>query len=634
MRKASSSFLMKIFLGLVVLAVGLGMGITSFFSSDPHKKPVTYIGDTVITTQDFLVDLENKKEHLKKVFGRPVTNKEAQAFGIVNRSLSELVTKKLLDNETDRIGIYASDSQLVKQVQSDPNFFEGSGSFSQEKFQQFLYKIGLTEKAFFDDIRKQMDRAAITQAINSNLIRMPKVMQETYFNYLNQKRDIEVITIHIENIADLPAPSEEVLRKFYDEHKNIAQAAETRSFDSLIFNFEKVASKIKVTDQELQDVYKAQKNEIPESRDIRALAFPNREMAEKAYKDLNSGVHFENVYSRYFTDRPENAPKAQTLAMNQVRKDIASELFSIQNVRGTTKPLLLSGQFVVFYVEKITAAKTLTFEEQRFNILKKVKTNLARERLHEMTQKAEEGLRAGQTLVEIASTLAETYGSEIDFASYQNVGQNGFTINQQRLSGLPLDAKFLATVFEIFDNDHSDVTQLQDGSYFIVAVKEIKAAHQRTFEDALPVITMAWQYEQKRAKALEMAKQIEQDLKESKSLFSIASKYSVEADTLKSITRIEAKENQDLQLFLSKLTDKNKGDTLVLPDMGVVRIGKIENITNPTKNEMKDGLAAFSDNYLKPVVENDVLSSYIASLREYFPVRNNEEFFEKFFEKM
>ena len=49
-----------------------------------------------------------------------------------------------------------------------------------------------------------------------------------------------------------------------------------------------------------------------------------------------------------------------------------------------------------------------------------------------------------------------------------------------------LDAKFLATVFDIFDNDHSDVTQMQDGSYFIVAVKEIKAAHQRTFEDAIP----------------------------------------------------------------------------------------------------------------------------------------------------
>ena len=116
-----------------------------------------------------------------------------------------------------------------------------------------MNKVGLTEK-LFDEIRKQMNRAAVTQAVNINLTKLPKVMQETYFNYLNQKkRDIDVVTIQIENIANFPAPSEEVLKKFYNEHRNIAQAQETRTFDSIIFDFEKVASKIKVTDEELKD---------------------------------------------------------------------------------------------------------------------------------------------------------------------------------------------------------------------------------------------------------------------------------------------------------------------------------------------------------------------------------------------
>jgi peptidyl-prolyl cis-trans isomerase D len=634
LRQASNTILMRILLAVVMVAVALSLGVTNFFIRNAAKHPVAHVGSDYISANDFLQELENKKQSLKQYFGRPVTDQEALGLGLVNRTLSELITRELITQESERLGIVASDEQLSRHMNEDPNFKDAQGKFSTQRFSEFLSKSRLSERKYLDDLRKVISRGMLAGVVDGQIRNVPKVFAEPMFRYLNEERDIEVITVEIDAIPDLPKPEEATLKEFYEKHVQYFQAPETRSFNMLLFSFQEIAQTVSVTPEDLKAMYQQSDNTVPEKRSVRFIPFATREDAMKATEELRGGAPFNAVYSRYTGDYPENAPKAQELELKQIRPEVGSEVFSMKKVHDVSEPIFLGGQYLLFILADIKPERTLTFDEQKFTLLKKYKSDVAREKMYEYTQRAEKMLSSGVKLSEVSDTLTKEGVPGVVMVNWDKITQDGKSIDGKPATGLSaFDPKILSTAFDTPQYTYSDPQKLKTEDYAIVEVTDIKAAHQRSFAEASVQAEHYWQSEQKRQKAAQYVKAIKDGLEKSQDATQLAAANFGLVTVLHKITRSNPPKDAQLSGILTQSNAANTNEIVL--DVGADRVHLARIIaTYPVSPENFNVSApAFTRQVMLPLLGRDLLSSYVAGLEAYFPVLRNEDYFTNYFGK-
>lgn len=633
LRQASNSILMRILSAIVMVAVALSLGISNFFIRNASKHPVAHIGSGYISANDFLIELENKKAQLKQHFGRHITDHEALSLGIVNRTLSELITKELITQEADRIGIMASDEQLSKHMNEDSSFKDTTGKFSRQLLADFLNKSRLSERKYLDNLRNVISRGMLARVIDGQIRNVPKEFAQPMFSYLNEARDIEVITVEIDKLPDLAKPEDAKLKEFYDKHVQYFQAPETRSFNLLMMRFHEIAQTITVTPDDLMTMYNQTDNKVAEKRSVRFIPFTTREEAVKATEELKSGAPFESVYSRYTGDLPENAPKAQELELKQIRTEVGSEIFSMKKVHDVSEPIFLAGQYLLFVLTDIKPERVLGFDDQKFTLLKKFKSDMAREKIYGYTQRAEEMLKSGAKLNDVAEAFEKEGITGVVVLKWDNVSQDGKTIDGLPAPGLnSFDSKVLETAFETPQYTYSDPQKLKTEDFVIVEVSDIKASHQRTFEDAKIQVAHYWQVEQKRHQATQLVKAIKEGLENSQDASTLAANHFARVDVLYNVTRANPPRDAQFAGILSRVSTAKKHELVLDVTADRICLGRVIS-THPSQVDFEQGAAAFNRKVMVPLISQDVLSSYIAALETHFPVSRSEDYFANHFGK-
>jgi peptidyl-prolyl cis-trans isomerase D len=625
---------MRVFLALVMVAVGLGLGLSNFFVRNAAKHPVAHVGSDYISANDFLQELENKKQSFKQRIGRPITDQEALGLGLVNQTLSELITRELMTQEADRLGIVASDEQLSKHMQEDPNFKDTTGKYSPDRFAEFISKSRLSARKYDEDLRKVISRGMLAGVVTGQMHTVPKAFAEPMYRYMKEERDVEVITVEFDALPNVAKPDEATLKEFYEKHVQYFKAPETRSFNIILFSFHEIAQTINVTPEDLMTLYNQSDNKIPEKRSVRFIPFSTREDAMKATEELKGGAQFEGVYSRYTGDYPENAPKAQELELKGTRAEVGSEIFSMKKVHEVSEPIFLRGQYILFVLTDIKPEHTLTFDEQKFTLLKKYKSDVAREKMYEYTQRAEKMLNSGSKLSDVASALTKEGIPGVILAAFDKVTADAKTIDGMPTVGLEaFDPKVLSTVFDTPQYTYSDPQKLKTEDYAIVEVTDIKTSHQRSFKEALAQVEHFWQFDQKRQKAVQHVKLIKDGLEKSQDSAQLAAANFGRVDVLHKVTRSTPSKNVHFSGILAQTNAAIQNQVVLDVSAGQVQLARVI-ATYPISNETFNVNAnTFTRQVMLPLLGRDLLSSYIAGLEAYFPVSRSEDYFNNYFGK-
>ncbi len=625
---------MRVFLALVMVAVGLGLGLSNFFVRNAAKHPVAHVGSDYISANDFLQELENKKQSFKQRIGRPITDQEALGLGLVNQTLSELITRELMTQEADRLGIVASDEQLSKHMQEDPNFKDTTGKYSPDRFAEFISKSRLSARKYDGDLRKVISRGMLAGVVTGQMHTVPKAFAEPMYRYMKEERDVEVITVEFDALPNVAKPDEATLKEFYEKHVQYFKAPETRSFNIILFSFHEIAQTINVTPEDLMTLYNQSDNKIPEKRSVRFIPFATREDAMKATEELKGGAQFDGVYSRYTGDYPENAPKAQELELKGTRAEVGSEIFSMKKVHEVSEPIFLGGQYILFVLTDIKPEHTLTFDEQKFTLLKKYKSDVAREKMYEYTQRAEKMLNSGSKLSDVASALTKEGIPGVILAAFDKVTADAKTIDGMPTVGLEaFDPKVLSTVFDTPQYTYSDPQKLKTEDYAIVEVTDIKTSHQRSFKEALAQVEHFWQFDQKRQKAVQHVKLIKDGLEKSQDSAQLAAANFGRVDVLHKVTRSTPSKNVHFSGILAQTNAAIQNQVVLDVSAGQVQLARVI-ATYPISNETFNVNAnTFTRQVMLPLLGRDLLSSYIAGLEAYFPVSRSEDYFNNYFGK-
>ena len=105
----------------------------------------------------------------------------------------------------------------------------------------------MNERSYVSDLRKTMLRQFIVAALTTG-IAAPKAEAKAEADYEGQTRSVDYFVLPAAAAGDIPAPSEDALKAFFNDRKSSYRAPEYRAMDVVALEPETLANPAEVSD--------------------------------------------------------------------------------------------------------------------------------------------------------------------------------------------------------------------------------------------------------------------------------------------------------------------------------------------------------------------------------------------------
>jgi len=314
--------------------------------------------------------------------------------GLPQMILSQLIQETLLNLEAEQLGLTVSDDTLRQFIHSMKAFQNDQGVFDRALFVQILHANGLSEDAFIADVRSELIREELREAIMVGVF-MPDDMVDRLFDAQYQYRQASMLLVSPEKMPVPPAPAKEVLEVFYTEHQKEFVTPELRTLSVFVIDPATFSKEIPVTEEEIKSVYEAKlqafdNKPLEEVKKLVVLDIQKEKANEKAYQltqDLDDKIAGGSTFEELAPLTKEaSLVKLESIdAKGQDRlevispqlpqdKEFAKELlqtgFGLEENADSPFSQVKNGAYYTVRVDKITPAALQLFAEIQDRVLK------------------------------------------------------------------------------------------------------------------------------------------------------------------------------------------------------------------------------------------------------------------------
>jgi len=468
--------------GLVVSFAIWGIG--DIFRGFGRNSAIT-IGDAEISTEQFREIYRDRLRQISRQAGREISPEDARNLGVNQQIIGTLVAETTLDQEAKALRLGIGTDVIADRITKDPAFNGLNGKFDHSRFEQIIRQAGFTEGRFVEEQRRVILRRQIAQSIGGN-VRVPETALDALNQYRNEKRSIEYMALGPAQAGDIPAPTPEVLAKYFDERKVLFRAPEYRKLTLLSLSAADLAKPDAVTDAEAKAFFDQRKESYgkAERREVRQMVFPTMADAQAARERIAKGASFDDIAK-------ERGLKPSDTDLGTVEKSaiidpaVGDAAFALK-ANEVSEPVKGSFGSVLIEVTKIEPGSQKTYEEVAGQIKREIAESKARSGLGDLRDKIEDERAAGSTLAEAAKKLG-LHDRVIEAVDRSGRGPDGNLIPD-----LPKPPDVIAAAFASDVGVDNDVLQLPNGGYLWFDVTGITPARDRTLDEVKDKVEARW----------------------------------------------------------------------------------------------------------------------------------------------
>jgi peptidyl-prolyl cis-trans isomerase D len=496
---------MTVVMGLIIVSFviwGVGDMLRGFTATT-----VATVGSENITTLDFRDQFQRTLQQYQRRTRQPLTSEQARAIGLDRQVLQQMLSEAAIDDEARRLGLDVSDEALRRLITSNPNFQNKAGAFDPEKFASLLRDNDLNERTYVSDLKKNALRQFIIAALTTGAA-APSAMANAEAAYAGQTRSVDTFVLPAAVAGDIPAPSDEALKAYFNDRKSSYRAPEYRGLDVVALEPDTLANPAEVSDADANAAYarvagQDPKFGAPEARDLEQIVFPNEAEAEAAGAKIKAGASFDDIVKERNL-KPEDVDLGQIAKAALLDPTEANAVFALPpgGVSG-----VLPSQFgpVIVRVKSITPSTVKPYAEVAEDIKRQISAARASDKIQTLRDKIEDLRVSGKPLPEAAKALGLTTQSipAVDASGRDPSGKE---------VAIPDKAELLRSAFASDVGLDEAPIPTKDRGYVWFDVTKVDPSHERSFEDAKPQVEAQWRAEQidkaLAAKADDLVKQI------------------------------------------------------------------------------------------------------------------------------
>ena len=618
LRTASKSWIgkaiMTVVFGVIIVSFAI-WGIGDIFRGFGQGKLGT-VGSVELSSENYRYAYQTELQRLQQRMRRVVTNEEARQAGLDRQVLGRLVTEAPLDQKAQGLGLAMSDEQLAKSVQSDPSFKDPvTGGFDRARFDAVLRDNGLNERTFVREQKATYLRQELGEAL-AGALETPQVMTAAVDRYRGQARSVDYVILTHSNAGEAVQPSEDEIKKFYEDRKAQFQAPQYRKIVTLAMTPATLAKADDVSDADAQKVYDATKETrygTPEKRDIQQIVFPNEAEAQAAAAKIKSGATFDSVAAE--RKLSEKHIDLGALTRTQMSDPAVAEAAFALKSGEVSAPIASKFGVALVRVSKVTPAVVRPFAD----VAAEIKGELARDRAKKSVQvlhdKIEDQRSSGKSLAEAAKVVG------LEARTIESIDERGRDRNGLPVADLAAPADLLRAVFASDIGVDNETISTKDNGYVWFEVQKVEPARQLAFDEVKDQVAAAMRADTTDKRLADKAAELVKKLKDGAQLSKIAADEKLELKHDSNVRRTGA-DGFEPQAIVAVFNQPDKGAGSVAAPGGRMVFQILETAT-PEFNADSDANREMAKQ-LKAVLADDILTEYVARLQKDFGVRIND----------
>jgi len=198
----------------VTIAFVLSGGAYLLSGGRPGEGDVAKVNGAPISARELVARRMEMVERLRAMMG---DNFDPDMFGSVDftqRALSDLISAKLLDQESRRLGIRATREAAEELLRSDPMFFGEDGKFNADRYNAFVSNPNVR----WNDVYASLERRIRVNALLANVQNAVKVSESELrqeYQLRNGKVKVKYLALNPSQFEDEVAVTEEMINDYY-----------------------------------------------------------------------------------------------------------------------------------------------------------------------------------------------------------------------------------------------------------------------------------------------------------------------------------------------------------------------------------------------------------------------------------
>lgn len=431
--------------------------------------------------------------------GVTVTRQEAIDEGFHLRLLEGLIGRHAVYAYAQKIGVDASNRMVAERIMQIPAVNNPiTGSLDQMAYAQFLQQLGYSQGDFEEDVRGDLTRAMLLNAMVAGT-RAPSSFGAMAYIYESESRVVSIAEAPASAVGAIAAPTDEQIQQFWQEQQDNLRVPEFRALTLVYARAADFVSRVEIPEERLQEEVEARRAATtqPERRTFARITAQNEQQANDIAARLTRG------------DAPAAIGAALGVpavnAENQMRTEVtdtavAEVVFSMQRgqtrvVRGSLSP------FVVVRLDAVTAAVAPDLAQVREQSRQAIALDEASELLNAAVGVFEDA-RAGGAAVDAAARQAG-----LAVVTLPAVEAQGRDVNQQPIAALEGHEEVLRTAFETPEGEASDFIPVGDADV-VVAVTSVTPERVRPIEEVREDLVRAWTARERASRLREMGESL------------------------------------------------------------------------------------------------------------------------------
>ncbi len=527
---------------------------------------------------------------------------------VAAQAIDQLITQAALNAAVANMGIAVPDAALRQAVYAMPSFLNSQGKFDRSLFLSVLSNNNLGEQQFLDLVRSELGQQQLIDAARAGVV-SPDVLDKIVFDVQHETRIADAVDIPYSAAPPPPAPAEQQLTRWYDNHKDKYSTPEFRHIKAIVLSPETVGKDIQVSDDELKAAYEQRKATYnqPEKRTVQVLLAADEARAKTLAEKWSSGADWAEM-------QKEGASPVELTDLTKEEipsPELAAAVFGATEGQ-VSPPVHDAVGWHVFKVTQVTAGTTKTFDQARDELRTQVIADKAADLIYERSSKLDDLLAGGTALDALPGDMGlGAVTGTLD--SYGNTKEG----KPAPIPGSPaLVQALVKTAFSMRKGDPPTLVEAPHAAngvpaYYAVAVDDIIPPAPKPYEDVAADVRADWTQDAIRHEQEVLAAKILTAVKDGEHLAQAA--VGLEVHRLPPVSRGGENPGVPVQLIDPLFSLKVGEATMVETADGFV-VAELVQIEQPDPNADPVGYGRTRD-ALTQSIGNDVLSVLTQALR-------------------
>ena len=506
LRKKKRSWIITILLGLIIVV------FVAFYGGSQQPtgvaSDVAEVNGESISQREFIVHYQRAVERYREMFKGSLTPELLKNLNIKHSLLEEMIEARLVLQEARRLGLTATDEELMNAIAQIPEFHV-NGRFNKERYIQLLRANRLTPAQFEEDQRKQLTIQRLLGVLADAAHVTEEEVRERY-RFEQEKINLQFVRFSASDYLSEVKVTDEEIQKFYERNKESLKEPLKVQVEYIPYPFDQFSTPVQLTDKEVEDYYngnRVTKFTTPKQARVRyimvrldpgadakqketALARANRIVAE-----ARDGKNFAELARKESGDpSAEKGGEIGWLNQGQLPEALDQQIFALAKGE-ISEPIETPLGFHIVKVEDIKEARTQSLAEARPVITRELQLEKGKYDAAKSADRDREKAVSGNDL----SKLAQESGLSLKTTRLFSEGEV--------LPEIGPTQDFYKTALSLRANEVSSVIEGAN-AYYILKVKERKEA----FVPPLDAVRGKIEKGLKESKAYELAVQKANDL--------------------------------------------------------------------------------------------------------------------------